>query len=96
MNNTPLQFQNRRSARWFHHPRADYFLKRYAHHATTTTTVCDLIAQRYAQEYGFTPSIIMNAPRLEADIQFRGTNPKQIHLVHHGIAAPDRPIGADD
>ena len=43
-------------------PYRTYLLRRYAHAANASITVCSPIAQRYAKEFGFHPIVVMNAP----------------------------------
>ena len=93
---SPLQYENRWKRRILFNPMIDYFLKTYARRAAITITVNEMIAEKYAQEYGFHPQTILNTPKPENGIQFRPTNKDHIHLIHHGAASPDRRLGLDD
>jgi hypothetical protein len=60
--------------------------------ASTSITVNDTIAEKYAQEYGFKPGVVMNVPTLESRPVFKPTDPEEIVLVHHGAAIRDREL----
>lgn len=84
----PLQFENR-PGWWVQKRLRSYMLERYAPRANAVTTVAGLIAERYRDEFGLEPVVIMSAPEQLKDLPrkaFDGT----IKLVHHGIASPVR------
>jgi glycosyltransferase involved in cell wall biosynthesis len=87
---SPLQYENHWKRRNLFNPMIDYFLKTYHKCTVKTITVNEMIAQKYAQEYGFHPITILNAPKLENGITFRPTDSKHVRLIHHGVASPDR------
>jgi hypothetical protein len=89
---SPSQHENRALRRWFFIPMIDYFLRTYAPHISASITVSDAIAKRYNQEYEINPAVVMNAPERIESQSFNRTDPQDIHLVHHGIAAPDRQL----
>lgn len=89
---SPLQYENRRSWRLWRHPMVNYFLRRYGPAVDTYVTVGQLIAERYRKTFGFPLQVVMNAPRVTAERPFRPTDPKQINLIHHGVAVPDRKL----
>jgi hypothetical protein len=87
---SPLQYENRWVRRNLFNPMIDYFLRTYAGRAALTITVNEMIAEKYAQVYGFRPVTIMNAPKLESEVELTPTQEDHIRLIHHGVAAPDR------
>ncbi len=87
---SPLQYENRWTRRNLFNPMIDYFLKTYASRAAQILTVNEMIAEKYAQVYGFRPVTILNAPKLESEVAFRATHENHIRLIHHGVATPDR------
>lgn len=88
----PLQWDNRRFWKALKKPMVDYFIRQYASEAAATVTVSGLLAERYAQEYGFRPLVVMNTPECHAVPRFRPTSREQIQLVHHGGAHRDRQL----
>lgn len=86
----PGQWEEHWHWRTFFKPLIDYYLRKYAHLAPASITVSQTIAERYFEEYGFRPQVVMNAPRLETDLPFRSTNPDAIRLIHHGVAQRER------
>lgn len=88
----PEQFVNRPYRRHFYRPMVDYFLRRYAADASASVTVGDMIAERYARDYGFRPEVIRNAPGVHRGSPAGPTNAQQVNLVHHGALIPDREL----
>ncbi len=84
----PLEFENR-PRWWVEKGLISYILKRYAHRVNAVTTVARLIAERYRDEFGLDPVIIMNAPEHLPDLPHE-TPDGTIKLIHHGIASPIR------
>jgi glycosyltransferase involved in cell wall biosynthesis len=70
-------------------PNRTYLLRRYARRAHASMTVCEPIAERYAEEFGFHPIVVMNAPRMNVQPD-HPINPEAIRLIHHGTFQPDR------
>jgi len=89
---SPRQFENRMYRRVIFNPMIDYFLKRYGSMADVVITVNQVIAERYAQEYQFHPSVVMNAPSLDITPSFNITDAQRIRLIHHGAASRDRKL----
>ncbi len=89
---SPRQFENRAYRRLFFNPMVDFLLKRYGPSADVVVTVNHSIAGRYAQEYGFRPHVVMNAPSLEGAPPFTATDEEDVHLIHHGVASRDRKL----
>jgi glycosyltransferase involved in cell wall biosynthesis len=86
----PAQFNRRRAWMLLISPMISYFLRRHAARASAFMTVNQSIADRYAADFGFTPSVVMNIPELHSTPPFRATDPQRVRLVHHGIPTPDR------
>lgn len=89
---SPAQHENRVVRRWFFSPMIDYFLRTYDPHISASVTVSEAIAERYSQEYKIKPDVVMNAPERVDSVSFERTNPEDIQMVHHGLAAPDRQL----
>ena len=49
--------------RLFFAPFVSFILRRYVPRVSASITICQPIAERYAQEYGFKPIVVLNAPR---------------------------------
>ncbi len=81
----PLEWEEQWKWRLFVAPAIDYFLRRYAVHADATLTVAPAIAQRYDEEYGFLPAVVLNAPECVA-VDDHAVDPQAIRLIHHGGA----------
>lgn len=62
-----------------------YFLHHYAVHAAATLTVAPEIAQRYGEEFGFLPTVVLNAPEYVA-VEDHTVDPHTVRLIHHGSA----------
>jgi glycosyltransferase involved in cell wall biosynthesis len=86
----PLQSEERWHWRLFVRPMIEYFLRKYASHASVTITVNEAIANRYAEEYNLRPIVIMNSPQYIKTLRPRQTEPNHIRLIHHGSAMRDR------
>jgi hypothetical protein len=86
----PLMRENRRYWKVFYKPMINYFLRNYTPYISAGVTVGQVIAERYAREYGFRPAVVMNAPRCTDVLRFRPTDPQHVRLVHHGAAIRDR------
>jgi len=88
----PLEMENRLAWRVLVAPLVRFILERYLPGVTATVTVNQTIADRYAQEYGVQPLVVMNAAEYTPDIVFRPTDPACVRLIHHGGAARDRQL----
>ena len=72
-------------------PNRTCLLAKYAKRAHASMTVCQPIAERYAQEFGFQPVVVMNAPGM-SNPPDHPVDPKAIRLIHHGTFQPDRQL----
>jgi hypothetical protein len=89
---TPLQHENWIHRRVFFSPMVDYFLRKYSPCVSASVTVGETIGEKYAQEYGIRPVVVMNAPRRMQALKFEPTDPEHIRLIHHGAAVRDRKL----
>lgn len=74
----------------FLRPLREFILRRYMPSTAASITVNQTIADKYRQVFGFSPVVVMNAPRLNPAISFRPTDPDSIELIHHGGMAQGR------
>lgn len=88
---SPREVEDRWLWRFLFQEYCDYLCRRYLPEATTSTTVCEGIAEEYSREYGVRPTVITNAPPFH-DLPVRETNPSRIRLIHHGVAVRSRRI----
>jgi glycosyltransferase involved in cell wall biosynthesis len=86
----PLEFANRRTWRWAYSSMIKYMLRRYAKDVDVSITVAPLIAERYRQEFGLNPVVILNAPSAREQSPIKETKDDSVRLIHHGAAIPDR------
>ena len=86
---SPLVLADNPAWRWFYGPMISYLLRRYTPRVRAAITVCQPFADRYTQEFGFTPRVVLNAPRPVA-VPDHPVDPDCIQLVHHGIAQYNR------
>ena len=86
---TPLVLADNLAWRWFYAPMLRYLLRRYTPRVNAALTVCQPFADRYAREFGFTPTVVLNAPRPVA-VPDHAVDPGCIRLVHHGNAQVNR------
>jgi glycosyltransferase involved in cell wall biosynthesis len=70
-------------------PYHGFLCRYYIPRVTKMTTVCDSIAKLYAKETGVVLTVIRNVPPYQK-MRYHSTNPKQIRLIHHGGATPER------
>jgi glycosyltransferase involved in cell wall biosynthesis len=87
----PVEFEEQRAWRLFIAPMIRYFLKKYATRADAMITVAPAIADRYREEFGLNPMVILNAPR-RVELEKKQRDFKQIRLIYHGCAMRDRRI----
>lgn len=71
-------------------PWRQWVLRKYATKATSATTVCDGLADRFQEEFGFRPTIVTNAAPY-ADLKPQPVR-LPLRLVHHGSANASRGI----
>ncbi len=88
----PLMRDNHFYWRIFYKPVTEYFLRKYLTHINASITVNSTIAQKYTDEYGIHPIVVMNTPQKACRKYIKPTDPRQIHLIHHGNAIRDRKI----
>ncbi len=62
---------------------------RYAPTVDASTTVAPAIAEKYRQEFGLDPAVVLNCPE-KMDLQPRPVDPGCIRLIHHGMAQRGR------
>lgn len=72
-----------------HVPVVNHILATYAGRADAALTVAQPIADRYVEEFGFHPTVIMNAPEV-GEAPDHPVDPARIHLIHHGVPLRDR------
>ncbi len=63
-----------------------YILKKYSPWADASITVASPIAERYRDEFGFYPTVIMNAPENIPGLHHK-TESSSVRLIHHGGAS---------
>lgn len=85
----PLEVEESKSWLFWSSPTIRYLLRRYAPRADASVTVCEPIAERYAREYGFSPIVVMNAPK-PVTVPVHPPSSDTIRLIHHGSAAASR------
>lgn len=85
----PLEFENSKGWRALYAPLVNYMLRKHQPRLDGSMTVSPLIAERYGQEFGFAPIVVLNAPKL-VDVPAHEPDFDNIRLVYHGGASPDR------
>ena len=88
----PLEAADKLYWRILFKPMIEYFLRRYLNNVSASITVGETIAEKYAQEYGLHPLVVMNAPQPICLPDFHPTNPNAIQLIHHGGALANRKL----
>ena len=84
----PLEYEER--PRWWIQKRLiTYILRKYSPEIDTAITVAAPIAEKYRQEFGFYPTVIMNAPESLSPLPQR-IGDTAIKLLHHGGASRSR------
>lgn len=84
----PLEYEER--PRWWIQKRLiTYILHKYSPEIDTAITVAAPIAEKYRQEFGFYPTVIMNAPESLSPLPQR-VGDTTIKLLHHGGASRSR------
>jgi glycosyltransferase involved in cell wall biosynthesis len=86
---SPLEFEDRRTWRLLYARPISYFLRKYAPTLSASTTVAPAIAEKYCQEFGLNPAVVLNCPE-KMDHQPRPVDPGCIRLIHHGMAQRGR------
>jgi glycosyltransferase involved in cell wall biosynthesis len=85
----PLEFAESPGWRLLYAPLINYLLRTYGRTLDATMTVAPAIAQRYKQEFGWDPLVVLNAPK-RVPLPPRVRDPAHIRLVYHGAAMPNR------
>lgn len=85
----PREFEDLRWWRVFHQPYKTWLCRENLAQADGVLTVCDGIADEYARVFGVRPLVVRNVPAGQSFLP-RPTDPKQIRLIHHGVANPSR------
>lgn len=80
----PLEAEEKLWHRWFHGPHGYRLLKRYGRLAAGSATVNHVFSAKFAQEFGFQPVTVMNAPELVELPPPADAGDNRIHLVFHG------------
>jgi glycosyltransferase involved in cell wall biosynthesis len=81
----PLEYENRPQW-WIKKNLIAYILNKYSSQVNAMTTVAVPIANKYRDEFGFDPIVIMNAPEKLSSLPHMMVNPT-INLIHHGVAS---------
>jgi len=81
----PLEFESRPDW-WLYEPMLRTILHKYAPLADASITVAPPIAERYRQEFGIDPLVVLNAPEYvpAPEKEMDGQN---LRIVHHGAAS---------
>lgn len=88
---SPLEWESSRLWRLLYRPLVLRVFREYASRCDATVTVSQPIAERYAREYPIRPIVVMNAPKLPAELPPSTVSPgDRMRLVHHGSAIRER------
>lgn len=90
----PRQFEDRPLWRLFVAPAIDSLLATHLPRANAAITVGDALADAYRRRYGVRPIVVLNAPARRDLPPPHPTAAERIRLVHHGVAARGRHLGA--
>ena len=74
------------SWKFLYRPKIEYVFRKYLPQVSASLTFAPLIAERFKQEYGINPIVVLNAPERVTGIQSKDFNPDHIQLIHHGAA----------
>jgi glycosyltransferase involved in cell wall biosynthesis len=77
---------------FFYKPVVEYIFRTYTPKISASITVNQMIANRYKEECGLDPIIIMNVPNYYEKIQFTPVSPDNVRLVSHGHAQRARQL----
>jgi hypothetical protein len=86
---SPLEFEDKWLWRLLFGRLHHDLCRKYLPKAAAMVTVCQGIADKYAQHYGVTPEVIQNAP-VHQELRPSRPEPGRIRLVHHGAAIRSR------
>jgi hypothetical protein len=84
----PEQYEDR-NFRMFDARMISYIIRKYAPQVDASTTVADLIAQKYKKKFHLDPVVVLNAPEKTERPPSR-IDPHDIKLIHHGAASERR------
>lgn len=85
----PLEFGNRPSWRFFFRPAIVHFLRNFSSQIDASVAAWPAISERYREEFGFEPFVLLNAPESVA-LSERPVDFNHVSLVHHGVAIRGR------
>jgi len=86
----PLEYENRWLWKTRIRPAIIYILRKYSPQVDAFTTVCAPIGERFKQEFGLEPTIVLNAPKIAELPAEKSLDASNIRLIHHGGAFRDR------
>ena len=84
----PLEFESRKDW-WLYEPMLRNILHKYGPLVDASITVAEPIAERYQQEFGFKPIVILNAPEYTPVVE-RTSDTHRLRIIHHGAASKFR------
>ncbi|WBY00729.1 glycosyltransferase [Ramlibacter tataouinensis] len=87
---SPKEFEDMWRWRVFFARFYTHLCRRYLPRTSAMTTVCEGIAQEYAQ-FGVAPRVVLNCPAQQA-LPVRPVDPARIRLVHHGVTIRSRKL----
>ncbi len=87
----PLEFANRYSWRFFFRPAIVHFLLKGSSQIDASVAAWPAISERYKQEFGFEPLVLLNIPESGA-LRERPVDFNHVRLVHHGVAIRGRKL----
>ncbi len=87
----PLQFENQFVWRLFFRRAVVHFIDAYSHAIDQALTVSPPISERFRQEFGFEPALVLNAPE-KVSLPERAVDFEHVRLVHHGGAIRHRKL----
>ncbi|MEZ4859684.1 MAG: glycosyltransferase [Caldilineaceae bacterium] len=81
----PLEFESQPDW-WLYEPMLRQVLQTYGPQADAAITVAPPIAERYRQEFGFEPIVVLNAPEY-MPVPAREIDAQNLRIIHHGAAS---------
>ena len=87
----PLEFGNRPLWRFFFRPAIVHFLQNGSSQIDASVAAWPAISERYRQEFGFEPLVLLNTPESVA-LRERSVDFNHVRLVHHGVAIRGRKL----
>jgi hypothetical protein len=90
---SPLEYAERFEFRLLYQGYNTHICRKYIPRTAAVTTVCETIANRYRQEFGARPTLILNVPDYEPLApRLAERDGRAIRLIHHGNAGPARKL----